>query len=114
VLEVIDNQVGSLRKRQIIAAFKNPEDGHDGTYWSVGSHVKDYGLPDPIIPATDFQPPTLVELAQTPTRLQQLESHYQERLINWGYAICDTAIRAHVDKTVPKGSIPYPNSPIST
>jgi len=39
VLEIIDNQVGSLRKRQIIAAFTNPNDGHKGTYWSVHSHT---------------------------------------------------------------------------
>lgn len=112
ILEIIDNQVGSLRKRQIIAAFTNPNDGHNGTYWSVHSHVKDYGLTDPIIPATASQPTSLIELAQTPTRLEQLQPRYQEKLINWGYAICDTAIRAHVDKTIPKGSMPYPNSPL--
>jgi NTE family protein len=112
VLEVIDNQVGSLRKRQIIAAYKDPDDDHDGTYWGIRSHVKDYGLSDPIIPATGSQPANLVELAQTLTRLQHLEPQCQERLINWGYAICDTAIRAHVDKAIPKGTIPLPNSPI--
>jgi NTE family protein len=109
ILEVIDNQVGSLRKRQIIAAYKDTTDDHDGTYWGVRSHVKDYGVADPILPATASQPPDLVELAQTPTRLAQLEPRYQERLINWGYAICDTAIRAHIDQKIPKGSLPYPN-----
>lgn len=108
VLEVINNQVVNLRKRQIIAAYKDPDDDHNGTYWGIRSHVKDYGLSDPIIPATGSQPANLVELAQTPTRLQRLEPQYQERLINWGYAICDTAIRAHVDITLPKGSLPYP------
>jgi len=110
VLEVINNQVVSLRKRQVIASYINEEDEHDGAYWSVRSHVKDYGLADPIIPATDAQPDALAELAQTPTRLQRLEPQYQERLINWGYCICDTAIRAHVDKTIPKGKIPYSGS----
>jgi hypothetical protein len=68
-----------------------------------------YGLGYPILPASYSQPADLVELAQTPTRLAQLAPAYQERLINWGYAICDTAIRAHVDKTIPKGTMPYPN-----
>lgn len=104
VLEVIDNQVGSLRKRQIIAGYTTPADGHDGTYWGIGSHVKDYRLADPIeAPETD-----VVELANTATCLQALDGRYQERLINWGYAICDTAIRAHVDKTISKGTLPYP------
>src|SRR5258708_738869 len=58
----------------------------------------------------DALPISLVELAQTPTRLLRLEPQYQQRLINWGYAICDTAIRAHVDREIPKGSIPYPHS----
>lgn len=109
VLEIINNQVGSLRKRQIITAYKNPNDDHDGTYWGIRSHVKDYGLADPIIPPTEAQPANLVELAQTPTRLAALAPRYQERLINWGYAICDTAIRAHVDRSIPKGSLPYPD-----
>ena len=112
VLEIIDNQVGSLRKRQIITAYKSPDGDHNGTYWGIRSHVKDYNLSDPIIPALSSQPTNLVELAQTATRLQRLKPNYQERLINWGYAICDTAIRAHVDKTIPKGSMPYPNSPL--
>lgn len=108
VLEVIDNQVGSLRKRQVIEGYKNPADDHDGTYWGIGSHVKDYGLADAIsAPETH-----VVEIANTATRLAALEPQYQERLINWGYAICDTAIRAHVDKTIPKGALPYPSSPI--
>jgi hypothetical protein len=25
----------------------------------------------------------------------------QERLINWGYAVCDAALRKHVDPTLP-------------
>lgn len=108
VLETIDNQVGSLRKRQLIEGYKNSADAHDGTYWGIGSQVKDYGLAD-VIPAPEEH---VKELANTATRLQAMEPKYQDRLINWGYAICDTAIRAHVDKTISKGSLPYPASPI--
>jgi NTE family protein len=33
----------------------------------------------------------------------------QERLINWGYAICDVAIRRWVDPSAaPPGGFPYP------
>jgi hypothetical protein len=33
-------------------------------------------------------------LAETKTRLKRLDSVVQERLINWGYAICDAAMEA--------------------
>lgn len=106
--DIVDNQVRSLRKRQIIEAFKDQNDDHDGTYWSIRSHVKDYGLADALVCPED----RTLELAQTPTRLKRLDPPYQERLINWGYAICDTAIRTHVSQVLPKGTLPYPNSPI--
>jgi NTE family protein len=48
-------------------------------------------------------------LAETPTRLKRLDDDLQERLINWGYAVCDAAVRKHVVHDVPKPSkFPYP------
>ena len=39
------------------------------------------------------------------------ENGCQERLINWGYAICDVAMRMWVDPTLPKpNGFPYPSS----
>ncbi len=37
-------------------------------------------------------------LAETPTRLKRLDTRHQERLINWGYAVCDAAIRKSTDE----------------
>ena len=108
VLDLIDNQVRSLRKRQIIEAYVNPNDDHDGTYWGIRSHVKDFPAPNKI----DCDETHVAQLAATPTRLKRLEPELQERLINWGYAICDAAIRSHVDKTQPIGKLPFPNSPV--
>ena len=35
----------------------------------------------------------------------------QERLINWGYAICDAALRAHVEPhPAPPSQFPYPQA----
>lgn len=106
--EIIDNQVRSLRKRQIIDSFKDQNDDHDGTYWGLRSHSGDY----PVTPQIPTTPARTMELAETPTRLKRLEPEYQERLINWGYAICDTAIRAHIVKGAAMGQLPFPNSPI--
>jgi NTE family protein len=38
-----------------------------------------------------------------------LDDELQERVINWGYGVCDAAMRKHVDPTIrlPKG-FPYP------
>jgi NTE family protein len=43
-------------------------------------------------------------LARLPTRLKRLEPELQERLINWGYAVCDAALRKHVDPMLPRPS----------
>jgi len=39
-------------------------------------------------------------LSAYPTRLADVPDLAQERLINWGYAICDAAMRAHRDLTL--------------
>jgi NTE family protein len=105
VNEIIDNQVRSLRKRQVVGSFSAKE--RNGAYWGIRSHVEDYHLADPF-PC----PPKQTEaLANLKTRLKRLEPVMQERLINWGYAICDTAMRKWVETGWPKpGALPYPAS----
>jgi NTE family protein len=80
VLEVIDNQVRSLRKRQLIEPFERK--ARKGTYWGIRTHIKDYELADSLLAAED----RVAELAATPTRLKRVDEERQERLINWGYA----------------------------
>lgn len=102
VVDVVDNQVRSLRKRQLISSYRRKVRG--GAYWGIRTDIKDYGLED-TLPAP-FKRTT--ELAHLPTRAAEVASATQERLINWGYAVADTALRKHVDASVPKGSLPYP------
>jgi NTE family protein len=105
VLDLIDNQVRSLRKRQAIESFKNRDDDHDGTYWGIRSHINDYGLPDSLRCPED----RTLALANTPTRLKRLEPEWQQRLMNWGYAICDAALRKHIDPSLKRpADFPYP------
>jgi NTE family protein len=35
-------------------------------------------------------------LAEVATRLKRLDQAVQQRLVNWGYAVCDAAMRKHV------------------
>jgi NTE family protein len=109
VLNLIDNQVRSLRKRQIIEAFKDTAEPHDGTYWGIRTRIADYGVADALpCPADRTQ-----VLAETPTRLKRLEPQHQERLINWGYAVCDAAVRRHVSPGTPAPTaFPYPASAV--
>ena len=34
----------------------------------------------------------------------------QQRLVNWGYAVSDAAIRRYVQPGAPIGKFPYPNA----
>lgn len=87
---LIDNQVRALRKRQVVGSLQAKE--RKGTYWGIRSHVADYRLAD----ALDCPPAKTLVLANLQTRLKRLDRTTQERLINWGYAICDTAMRRWV------------------
>ena len=99
---VIYDQVGSLRKRQAIAAYQRGE--RQGTYWGIASHITDYHLPDPL----PCPPDRTAALAALPTRLASLSPEVQERLINWGYGICDAALRKHFDSSLPRpAGFPY-------
>jgi NTE family protein len=103
VLGVIDNQVRALRKRQAIEAFKAGD--RLGAYWGIRTDIADYGLADPL-PAPHA---ATLELAMLPTRLARMEGDVQDRVINWGYAACDAALRAHVDPALPAPrGFPYP------
>jgi NTE family protein len=107
VLEVIDNQLVGLRRRQIVEAFTAGE--RLGTYWSIRTAITDYGLSD-TLPAS---PEQTTELATIPSRMAGLDGTIQERLVNWGYAVSDAALRRHVDPSLPPPTaLPYPASGI--
>lgn len=107
ILDMEDNQVRSLRKRQVIAAFQNGD--RTGAYWGIRTNILDYQLPD-ALPCPFEQS---MDLARIPTRLKALSDDDQMRVINWGYAICDAAMRRHVDpKLTPPADFPYPSAGI--
>jgi NTE family protein len=103
VLEIIYEQVASVRKRQVIAAFRANE--REGAYWGIRTDIQEYGLQNALPAPKD----RTLALAATPTRLKRLDPEHQERLINWGYAVCDAAIRKHfrTDAAAPR-DFPYP------
>lgn len=103
--DIIDNQVRSLRKRQLIEAYKRGTE-HDGAYWGIRTALSDYPKPGTL----SCPPEKTLELANTPTRLKALDVRYQERLINWGYAVCAAALESHVASgSGAKAAFPYPD-----
>ena len=52
-----------------------------------------------------------MRLADISTRLTRLEPVVQQRLVNWSYAVCDAALRAHVDGSLARpAGLPYPDA----
>jgi NTE family protein len=76
-----------------------------GAYWGIRSDIRSYNVANVLACPLDR---TSV-LAATPTRLKRLDDERQEQLINWGYAVCDAALRAHADPMLPRPSdFPFP------
>lgn len=107
IFDLVDNQVRSLRKRQLINSYLSAAgsaEHRSGGYWSIRSRLADYADADPglalPVERTDA-------LAALPTRLAAVPDDVQDELIDWGYAICDAAIRTHLDAKLPAGKLPY-------
>jgi NTE family protein len=92
VFDTVDNQVRSLRKRELISAFQRGD--HTGTYWGIRTTFTDYKLSSDPLGCAGRDP---TPLAAIPTRLEAMTRNVQDQLMNWGYAVCDAALRAHLD-----------------
>jgi NTE family protein len=89
VMDLLDNNVRSLRKRQLIESFRQRL--RSGAYWGIWTDIAEYQLPN----ALDCPINKTHAIAATPTRLKGLPGADQERIINWGYAVCDGAMRRY-------------------
>ena len=98
VLEIIYNQVGALRKRDVIGFFSNHL--RDGSYWGIGTDIRNYQLSTALVCPIDVT----TQLAQTATRLMALDNNLQEQLIDWGYAVGDAGMRRWVVPSAPAPS----------
>jgi NTE family protein len=104
VMMVMDNQVRSLRKYAVVQSFVAGR--RKGAYWGIRTDIADYPLKDPL-PCPEDKTRVLADLK---TSLWPFDDATQKRLINWGYAVCDAALRAHVDSDLTKpAGFPYPD-----
>jgi NTE family protein len=103
---VTDNQVRSLRKHDLVDDYRRGL--RNGTYWGIRSDVTDY--PHAAIPAAQAR---VDAIAATRTRLWPLPEQRRKELVNWGYAICDTALRSHLDPSLTPPTLPYPEESLA-
>lgn len=128
VLEVTDNQVRSLRRRDLIARYKAAEKGREegrllggatdsfarfGAYWGIGTDPTKLQPPD----ALQCDPDIVRPLAAVSTRLASPDPGVTERLVNWGYAVTDLCVRTHYHGFEPLASTlpvwPFPREPLN-
>ena len=112
VTNLLDNQVRARRRIQVINSYTAPAtspEKRSGAYWSASTDIASYKL------STALPCPyeKTRQLAAEPTRLAAMAPIVLDRLINWGYAVCDAAIRTHVAPGAPRPSgFPYPDAGI--
>jgi NTE family protein len=108
VLDIITEQTRALRRRKLMQDFQQThEEGREssgaamkkGTYWGIKTLIDAYGLPDSMVRDSE----KTGGLKDIRTRLNNFTPTEQGRLINWGYALADAAMRKWVD---PAGSKP--------
>ncbi|HEX7150262.1 MAG TPA: patatin-like phospholipase family protein [Thermoanaerobaculia bacterium] len=97
VNSLIDNQVRSLRRRQILAAFDKTKelgknDPHSGVFFAMWTPASKFTTS-----SLQFDEKRGRDLAKTPTRLSEMKPELQNRIINYGYAMAERAIRTHFD-----------------
>lgn len=121
VLDVTDNQVRALRRRDLIARFQaatnlqpNQVDqtARFGTYWGIDTDPAKVS-PTDALPCAEVAVNLLAHLG---TRLSDLGETQSKQLINWGYAICDRCVRVHYKvpelQQKPAPRWPYPQVPL--
>jgi len=115
VLDTTDNQVRALRRQDLIDRFIGAADptlntlpetslvrqrfGLRGAYWGVTTDPQRYAAsPHPFVQAR------WRSLGAIGTWLHFLGADETEDLVNWGYVVCDLALRSYIDSSLPVGA----------
>jgi NTE family protein len=122
ILDVEDNQVRALRRRDLIARFIAGNKVGDetrlaggyarmGAYWGIDTDPRKVDPPD----ALACDPDLVHGLAHVSTRLSDLGEILSKQIINWGYAASDRSIRKNYTGPLnsPPPQLPYPEAKIT-
>lgn len=103
--ELVLGQVRAVARRQVINSFASGL--RSGAYWGLHSSIHSYGLAD----ALPYGDEAVARFAEMPARFKRIEPVLQERLLNWGYAVSDAALRTHFDRSLPApAGYPFPHA----
>jgi NTE family protein len=107
-LDVVTDQARAVRKRWLIDKFIKKE--LSGTYWGITTKIDNYSRPDALIPGALVKDNDMTRgLREIKTRLTSFSDADKGKLINWGYALADAAMRKHVKEILVK--VPDPRWP---
>lgn len=108
-LDIIWNQVGSLRKRWLIDVLKSPVEDIEGAYWGLTSKVAHYGLED----APSYPDDVVNLLGNVRTDLDAFTVGERGCLNNQGYALANVAVlrwtKSILPAEIPQFQWPYPD-----
>jgi NTE family protein len=123
VLDLTDNQVRALRRRDLIDRFiagnrvadeaklvSDQAHGRLGAYWGIDTDPTKLSPPQ----ALSCNSATVHKLALLGTQLRDYGETISKQLVNWGYAVCDRSIRSNYKGQYAQTSAawPYPETPI--
>src|SRR5690606_33971376 len=104
-IDVLDNQVLSLRKRLLLQALTQGQ--RTGAFWDIQQDIATH----PCEPYLACPHPRTAELARIRTDLAANPALVQERLVNWGYALADAAVRAWFSPSrQARAAFPFPDA----
>lgn len=109
VMDIGLNQALALRKRMLVDAYEVRT--RKGAFWAIDTPIDAYKVAG-TLPVT---PEKRHDLSSIRTRLDRFREQEQCELINWGYAVCDAAIRAHAPQIAlqfPTPLWPYGSYPL--
>jgi NTE family protein len=121
IVDVTDNQVRALRRRDLIARLMEGNKVGDetqlthgyarmGAYWGIDTD------PRKVAPANALpcDPVVTSKLARVGTRLSNLGELISKQIVNWGYAVSDRSLRANYTGSMATCApqLPFPEAPI--
>lgn len=116
--DLMTDQQRALRKRKLLENYQDMDaDGkhnvYGGTYFSITTEIDNYDFGDSMTADSDLT----ASLKSMRTRLNAFNKKEQGHLINWGYALADTAIRKWAyelpkNELNKKGEWPIPEYPL--
>src|SRR5690606_34906778 len=101
---IMMEQTRALRRRMLIAELEAKR--LEGAFWGIGTLIDKYELPD----AMTVDSPQTAALRKVRTRLSPFNEKEQSELINWGYALCDAAMRKHMGIGTRPSAWPVPGA----